>query len=216
MAFFLGVVAAVLLVLVLAAVVAFWFFKRWLRRKLGDAQRSAALVDPRWHRPARIQLDLAHDAEHGEAFDSLWVRCHALGFRTLADWSERNGAYGALRAARHETLPLGLVITENCDGSAAFAMLAMSATNALTVYSDAQDPALVTSSMTWDVDAAQTPESAFARLEALVGTGCFRDPELRLVEAVFERAWATRLDAQIATAPVRADIERRAHGSTAT
>ena len=217
MAYFFAVVLAVLLTLGLAAIVAFWLFKRWLRRKMGDYMQSATLVDPRYARPARLQFDVAEDAEPGEPMGALWTRCHALGFRLLADWGERSGGFALLRVARHETLPIALVLTEAADEaqSAAFAMF-VTGSSGLHALSDAQGPAIATPAMTWEVDPALTPELALARLDGEAREPGVRQPELRLIEAVYERAWASRIDLDLASPPDRAATERRAAGRTFT
>lgn len=218
MGYFLAAVAAVLCALVLAALVAFWWFKRWLRRRMGDYQKSAQLLDPRFARPARIQLDLAEDAEPGASLAALWGRCHALGFRLLADWEERNGAFALLRAARHESLPIALVLTEENDeaSSAAFAMFLIDGNDRLVALSDAAGPGLESPSLSWDADAAHTPESALARLEAAARELAPREPDLRRIEDGYERAWAARIDVELARAPDRSALERRAAAHAAT
>lgn len=214
MVMFLKIALGSVLLLVILGLLAWWWAKRWIKKKLGGYLAAAELIDPRYARPARIELVVAHIAEPSDPMQQAWARFHALGFELLADLEDGGGAFVVMRSARHTQLPMALVLTEqygeNETTTVQFSLLALSTDKQLIAIGDGPEPAAKTASMQWLVEPELQPEQAIERLQQLTASMELRPFDLRLLQAVHERAYAARMDADIVRAPQRADIEQRA------
>jgi tetratricopeptide (TPR) repeat protein len=208
MLLFLQIVAAVVLVLLVLAVLAWWGFKRWLRRKIGHYAASAALVDPRYSAPVRIHLQLAETADTEPDFDRLWAQAQALGFHRLADLETREGEPALLRAAGHPELPYALALSQHSD-AVHFSLLAIDDGQRLRAVSDGPGESIHSGTLHWEVDAGASLVDAFQRLQQACAGRILRSFDLRLFRLVFERAYARRQDAWLARPPQRAEVARR-------
>jgi tetratricopeptide (TPR) repeat protein len=208
MLLFLQIVAAVVLVLLVLAVLAWWGFKRWLRRKIGHYAASAALVDPRYSAPARIHLQLAETVETEPDFDRLWAQAQALGFQRLAELETREGEPALLRVATHPDLPYALALSQHSD-AVHFSLLAIDDGQRLRAVSDGPGESIHSGTLHWDVDASTSLADAFQRLQQACAGRSLRSFDLRLFRLVFERAHARRQDAWLARPPQRAEVARR-------
>lgn len=216
MAMFLKIALGSVLLLLVLGLFLWWWAKRWFGRKIGSYMAAAELIDPRYARPARIQLVAAHTAEASTPMQQAWARFHGLGFELLADLGDNDGAFSLVRAARHTQWSFALVLTEehgeDDKTSVQFTVFALTTDNQLMALSNGPEPAAQTASMQWLVESALAAEQAIERMQQLTASQQLRTVDLRLLQAVYERAYAARMDAQLARAPQRAEVEQRALG----
>jgi len=210
---FLKIVAAVVLVLLVGGVVAWWGFKRWLRRRMGHYSASAALLDDRFAMPARVHLQLTEIESPSEPFVQLWDAAHALGFRQRADFETREGTPERLRFASHETLPLALTIAEH-DDSTHFALFALAEDQRLRVISDGPGLSMQSGTLEWEVHPGQALAAALTRIQQECEGRTLQALDVRLFRDVYERAHARRQDAILRQPPQRDDIAKRASATT--
>ncbi len=210
---FLKIVAAVVLVLLVGGVLAWWGFKRWLRRRMGHYTASAALLDERFAAPARVHLQLTEIESPSESFVRMWDEAYALGFRQEADLETKEGNPERLRFARHEALPFALAIAEH-DDSAHFALFALAEDQRLRVISNGPGVSLHSGTLEWDVQFAEALAAALARLQQECHGRALQSFNLRLFRDVYERAHARRQDAILRQPPQRAEFAKRASGTS--
>ncbi|MGQ0798798.1 MAG: hypothetical protein ACT4NL_01620 [Pseudomarimonas sp.] len=213
MLLFLKIVAAVVLVLLVGGVVAWWGFKRWLRRRVGHYTASAALLDDRYAVPARVHLQLSEIESPSASFTQLWDEAHALGFRRRADFETREGNPERLRFAAHESLPIALTIAEH-DESTHFALFALAEDQRLRVISDGPGAAMQCGTLEWEVQPSLALAAAFARVQQECIGRSLQAIDLRLFRDVYERAHARRQDAVLRQPPQRDEIARRASATS--
>ncbi len=214
MAIFLKIALGSVLLLLVLGLSLWWWARRWFGRNVGRYLAAAELIAPRYARPARIQLVAAHTAEASTPMQQAWARCHGLGFELLADLEDSAGAFCLVRSARHTRWPFALVLTEEYAEedkiSVQFAVFALTTANQLIAVGNGPEPAAQTASMQWLIESALPVEQAVERLQQLTEGQELRAVDLRLLQAVYERAHAARMDAQLTRAPQRAEVEQRA------
>jgi hypothetical protein len=211
MAVFLKILLAVILVIAALVLVAFLWFRRWLRRSLAASEVASGLIDPRHSRPARIRLLPHGDHEPGAVLRQEWGDWHALGFRKLGDHGEYNGAFTTVRLAVHPDYGLGLALAEDTADSQATVLFALTHERQLLAVSAGLGPALESATVSWALADGQTPGQRVDTLRARLGNARARVLDHRSAKAVFERAWALVMDADIAAGPPTvAEIEAHA------
>lgn len=225
MLFVLQVAAGVVLALVLLALLALWWFRRWMRRIAGRAMEAAACLDPRLMRPARIQLaPAAADSWPGAVLAPAWEEWRKLGLQALGDFEARPLDHPWLRAAAQTEPPLALALwtgdPEQADGPAdaaaapgRFVLFALLEGNRLlALTNDPEDTPLNTAGIRWIVEPGIRPPDALRRLARELQGQAPRAMDATLWRTVFERAWAARLDADIAQPPSRSAFDARLAG----
>jgi hypothetical protein len=210
---FFQVLAAIVAAVVVLAWLARWWFRRWLRRKVGQAMSAAALLDPRASLPARIALRPAAQDELPEALRAAWANWHGLGFRPLGDFAVEALDDVIVRGAVLAEARLGLALRAPAgdDGAGAtYVLFALTEGNRLIARSsDADDAPMETAGVQWRVDAGAAPQDAVAALSAEVRGLALQAIDPALFKVVYERAWAARRDATLASPPSRAAFEAR-------
>ncbi len=197
MGLFLKILLAVVVVLAGVAISLFWWIKRRISRSIENYGASHALVDPRWYRPARIRLKAAHEIEPSEAWKALWREVHAQGFRPLADLAEISGGFDTFRLAKHQNLPFAAAIVESSEQPPGFVFFALSNENRLLAFSNGPEPALSNATVQWEVDRTLNPSTALTRLGEISTGLALRPMDARIARAIYEQAYAARIDAQL-------------------
>lgn len=204
---FLQIVLAVILVLLGVALLAWWYFRRWLRRTVGKAQAGAAIVGNDYARSARLRLDPVDTADSATpAFQSVWESLRALGCTPLGDWVDSQESYEYLRFGLMPGAQVAAVVNER-DGKICFTWWALTRSNQLYALGNGPDPEWNGASMRWRVNPASTPAQALAELQAQLEGLELREQTLSVAKAAYEAAHAARMDAALARGPTRADIE---------
>lgn len=211
MLLFLKIVLAVVLVLVVGAVLAFWAFKRWLRRKVGDVAGAFSVIDPRYNQPARLQLQRAPIEldELESAFRAGWEQLHALGFRPLADFAAREDSPEALRAAVLSDTPIAAALGQWGD-AVHLTLFAFAEDQRLEALGDGPGESLHEGTLHWEVVPGIDAAAALERLRAAVAGRALRPIDAPLFRQLFERAYARRQDALLLSPPRREALEARA------
>lgn len=209
MLIFLQIVLAVILVLVLAALMAWWGFKRWLRRKMGDVQHSVDLIGDRYAEPARLHLQPAAAEELPEACAELWQQAFELGFRPLGEYQGDDGSPQWLRCAVLDDGQLALALGLYDDDSR-FAVLALDDQQHLFAFSNGPGGSLLEGTLNWQVEPGLKLEPALAQLRKACAGRELRRFDGSLLRRVLERAHGRRRDADLRQPPSAAWIEQRA------
>lgn len=218
----LKVVAGVLLALLLLVLLLLWWFRRWMRRIAGRAMDAAACMDPHQTRPARIQLmPAAADSWPGAALAPAWDTWRQLGLQALGDFEARPLDFPWVRAAAQAQPPLALALwagdPEAADDPAAaaaapsrFVLFALLERNRLLALSNEPgDTPLDTAGVRWIVEPDIQPVDALRRLARELQGQAAQAIDATLWRTVFERAWAARVDADIAQPPSRSAFDAR-------
>lgn len=209
MLFFLELVAAVLVALLLLALIAWTVFKRWLKRKVGGYQAAAEILGEDFAPAARLQLAPAppdEDESPGEAFALRWEQLRGLGFQALGDLADQRGAFARLRLGLHSGSAIAAALVD-LHGSAPCTLFALTQGNRFHAFGDGDEPGCSLPSLHWESEPGCAPALALERLQQALATQSLRALDLRVARAAFEAAWATRADTRLAQAPQRADIE---------
>lgn len=201
----LKIVAAVMLVMFALAVLAFWGFKRWLRRKVGGYQGAAEILGNGWSAPARLQLE-AGEGEPGAGFLRLSSELHALGFVELGDLQDEHGAFELMRMLWNAQLGLAAAITE-ADDQAFVSVFAITADKHVLALSNAPGPEMIRPMLHWEIDLSATPTRCIARTQELLAGTPPVAATLPLLRSAYEAAYAARMDGALAQPPTRAQIE---------
>ena len=211
MLLFLKIVLAVVLVLLVAAVLAFWAFKRWLRRRMGDVAGAFSVVDPRYNQPARLQLQRAarDPDELAPAFRAGWEQLHALGFRALADFAAREDSPELLRAAVLADAPIAAALGQWGD-AVHLTLFAFADDQRLHALGNGPGDSLQEGTLHWEVVSGIDADEALQRLRSAVAGRSLRPIDAPLFRQLFERAYARRQDALLLAPPRREALEARA------
>ncbi|MCB1608224.1 MAG: hypothetical protein KDI71_14740 [Xanthomonadales bacterium] len=209
MLLFLKIVLAVILVLGGLAISLFWWVKRRIGRSLINYSASYALVNPRWQQPARLRLSAGEDEQCSEAMKALWREIHAQGFERLVDLTDAERSFATIRiAVKEQHWAAAIVEAENTPPT--FALFALSTENRLWSFGNGPEPALTNAAMHWEVDSRLDPATALEKLQAASSGQTLRPIDRRTARAVYERAYAARIDAQLRLPFVPAEVEREA------
>jgi hypothetical protein len=209
MLLFLKVVAGVVIGLAVFALLAWWLFKRWLRGKVGQFARVAALLDGADASPVRVHLQLAEHFEPEDDFLQQWDIAYGLGFRALADLQTVEGEPQGLRAAVHAPALIGLCLCQH-DNVVHYRLFALAEGQNLQVRSDGPGEDFTRGGLHWRVEPGLALEAAFESLRLDCPSDSLRELDLALLRRVFERSHAQREDALLARAPELARIRERA------
>ncbi|MFN3988086.1 MAG: hypothetical protein ACK4KV_21565 [Rhodocyclaceae bacterium] len=212
MGLFLQILLAVALVVALGVVLAYFWARRWVRRKVADLSENAEILDLAQQRVPRIRLTATDVPEDCcESLREAWPKWHALGFRKIGDFSDRNGGFLVLRLAAHVEQRLGLALGETEQGQPVSVVFALTDGKRLVASADGLGPALSSSSAEWVLDDGQAPAMRVGLMQARLGEVALRAVDPSMVKSVFERAYALVMDAEIAAGPpTRQAIELRA------
>lgn len=220
----LKVAAGVVLALLLLVLLLVWWFKRWVRRIAGRAMDAAACLDPHQTRPARIQLvPAAADRVPTAALAAAWDAWHRLGLQPLGDFEARPLDFPGVRAAAQAEPPLALALWAGdpeaagdagdataAPGRSGFVLFALLERNRLlALTNDPDDTPLDTAGVRWIVEPGMHPAAALQRMARELHGQVSRPIDATLWRTVFERAWAARMDADIAQPPSRSAFDAR-------